>query len=431
MAVQTGIARYICPSCGGAMQFDPKAGKLKCPYCDTVMTKEELEAQEAAAGSAADAPAEPGDAGWGSGAEQMKGYVCSSCGAKLTAGAHTVAARCPYCGSNAVTSQPFRETRRPDYVIPFKTVKNEAVQKYRGYIQKRKFLPAAFTRQAYIDEIQGVYVPFWLFSGRAEGEILFTATDEDTVRKGDSRETTETTYEVLRAGDLAFSRIPADASERMPDDLMDSLEPYDYSELRPFDLSYLPGFLAESFDVDGAESEKRADQRITNTFRQKMEQTVKHEQVRVKEERIRIGQKKTEYALLPVWLLSAKWNDKTYTFVINGQSGEMTGNLPVDNGKKWGLRAILFVVLLFLLHLFLKNWAADIIAAAVVSLIVSLIALSGMRPVSRRTQADSYTEGNLHLTREEEQLLETKKSSRPVQSAKPAQTGKPGPLKKK
>ena len=421
------IVQYKCPSCNGIMEFDPKEGKLKCPWCGTMAAEEDLEKQETESGGT-----EPGSgtpvsdqmqhsAGWGENAQQMQGYKCSSCGAELVADAHTVATRCPYCGNNAVTADPFHETIRPDYVIPFAHTKEEVKQRYREYTQKKRFfLPAAFTNQSYIDEIQGVYVPFWLFSGRAEGEFLFTACDEETTKNGDARETTKTSYDIVRAGSMAFSKVPADASARMPDDLMDSLEPYDYAGMKPFDMSYLPGFLAESFDVGDAENEKRAEQRITNSFRLQMEQTVKHKQVRVKEERIHIGEKKTEYALLPVWLLSTKWNDKTFLFAMNGQNGRMTGDLPVNPAKKWGFIAVLLIALLLLLHLPLQNWIVDLILAAIITLIVSAIVLSSMKPVARRTQAGEYTEGKLLLTREEERITGKERTMKPVLSGNPS-----------
>ena len=404
METAKGIAQYKCPSCNGIMEFDPKEGRLKCPFCGTVASPEELEKQEQAADGK---PAQPDNAGWGADAQQMQGYRCSSCGAELVADAHTVATRCPYCGNNAVTSDPFHETIRPDYVIPFKLSKNDAVQKYREYQKKKIFLPAAFTRSSYVDEIQGVYVPFWLFSGKAQGEMVFTATDEETTGSGDKKKTVKKSYRVLRAGDMSFSKVPADASKRMPDDLMDSIEPYDYGELKPFDLSCLPGFLAESFDVSSGDSEKRADERMSGTFELKMRESVKHKYVKEEQKQVRILQKKTEYGLLPVWLLSTKWENKTYLFAMNGQSGEMKGDLPVHQGKRWGFTIALFVILMLLFHLPLANWFVDVILAAIITLIVQAVLMSSMRPVAKRTQAGEYASGKLHLTKEEETPIPT------------------------
>ena len=385
-----GAAVYKCPSCGGSMAFDPKAGKLKCPFCDTVLTKEELAELEKQAETAAQ-----GD--WGADAQQMKGYVCSSCGAALITEANTAATRCPYCGNNAVLPEQFAGAVRPDYVIPFHFNKEDAKQKYRDYQKKRWLLPAAFTRSSYVDEIQGVYVPFWFFSGRADGSFRIEASDEKKSRKDGQEVVTIQHYEVERAGQLAFSRVPADASKRMPDDLMDSLEPYDHSELKPFEMSYLPGFLAERFDVDDKESEKRADLRIVNTFRSEVEKTVRHDRKTIRDEQVRILGKKTEYGLLPVWLLSAKWSGNTYLFAMNGQTGKMTGDLPVDNGKKWGVTAVIFAAVLFLLHLVLKSWVIDVVLAAVAALTVYAVAVEKMRPVARKTTAERFVTGELHL----------------------------------
>ena len=67
--------------------------------------------------------------------------------------------------------------------------------------------------------------------------------------------------------------------------------------------------------------------------------------------RIRRGQ--VQYALLPVWMLHTKWKGKDYLFSMNGQTGKLTGDLPVSWGRFWayfagiagGLAAVLSVLL--------------------------------------------------------------------------------------
>ena len=100
-----------------------------------------------------------------------------------------------------------------------------------------------------MQKIQGVYVPFWMFDGEAEGDARYAATRSHTYRSGDYEITETEHYDVYRAGWIAFEKIPADASSKMPDDHMDSIEPYDYQELKPFSTAYLPGFLADKLDV--------------------------------------------------------------------------------------------------------------------------------------------------------------------------------------
>ena len=40
------IKEYKCPCCGGAVEFDSKIQKIKCPYCDTEFDTEAFTAHE-------------------------------------------------------------------------------------------------------------------------------------------------------------------------------------------------------------------------------------------------------------------------------------------------------------------------------------------------------------------------------------------------
>ena len=273
---------YQCPACTGPLHFDGKIGKLKCDYCGSTYTAEEVEAiyaeknktaaeadkkaqekADAADAAAAQAAAEAsaaqagegasaaqaaGDAGaasgWGSDSAHMRAYNCTNCGAELICDDTTAATSCPYCGNPAVIPSKFAGVDRPDYVIPFKVDKKQAVNAFKEYYKGRKLLPSSFESQNHIEEIKGVYVPFWMFSGRIEGSAQYEAYEEDKRRVGDEEIVTRKYYDVHREGEMSVEKIPVDASTKMPDDLMDSIEPFDYKEMRPFAMEYMPGFLA-------------------------------------------------------------------------------------------------------------------------------------------------------------------------------------------
>jgi len=127
-----------------------------------------------------------------------------------------------------------------------------------------------------------------------------------------------------------------DASKKMPDDYMDSIEPYDYSELKPFSTAYLPGFLADKFDVTSEESQGRVQVRCENSAVEAMRATVSGYQTVVPAgKQVQMQQQDVKYALLPVWLLHTRWKDKDYLFAMNGQTGKMVGDLPVSWGRFW------------------------------------------------------------------------------------------------
>ena len=146
-------------------------------------------------------------------------------------------------------------------MIPFKLSREDAIRELKKHYRGKAFLPKTFSSENQLQKIQGVYVPFWLFSGEAEGSSHFECTRSRTYRSGEYRVTETEHYDVYRAGTMPFEKVPVDASSKMPDDHMDSIEPYDYSDLKPFSTAYLPGFLADKYDVSVDESRERADTR--------------------------------------------------------------------------------------------------------------------------------------------------------------------------
>ena len=118
---------------------------------------------------------------------------------------------------------------KPDFIIPFKLSKEDAVKALKNHYKGKILLPKSFTQENHVQKIQGVYVPFWMFDGEAEGDARYAATRSHTYRSGDYEITETEHYDVYRAGWIAFEKIPADASSKMPDDHMDSIEPYDLS----------------------------------------------------------------------------------------------------------------------------------------------------------------------------------------------------------
>ena len=144
-------------------------------------------------------------------------------------------------------------------------------------------------------------------------------------------------YDVRRAGTVRFERVPVDASSKMPDDHMDAIEPFDYKELKPFSTAYLPGFLADKYDVSVQDCAERADSRCETSAVELMEQDARgdYTSCTVESRNVTLHRGKVHYALMPVWLLSTKWNGKSFLFAMNGQTGKLVGDLPLDKGLYW------------------------------------------------------------------------------------------------
>lgn len=374
----TQVTNYQCPACTGPLHYSAKSGKLECDYCGSSFDVAEIEAlyarkeaeaaaakqeaEAAAAKQAADAKAEAAQAAkdeaaeaaaasggwdtsdlsrdWGAEADGLRVYSCPSCGAELICDQSTAATACPYCGNPAIVPGQFSGALRPDYILPFRLSKDDAVQALRAHYKGKPFLPRSFTSANHIEQIQGVYVPFWLFDGGAEGAASYRASNTNVYETGDYEITETRHYHVVRAGSLAFEKIPVDASSKMPDDHMDSIEPFDYTQLRPFSTAYLPGYLADKYDVTIDDSRDRADTRCRETLAQALRDTVTGYGACVTErEDIALRRGKVHYALLPVWMLSTKWRGQDFLFAMNGQTGKLVGDLPTDRGRFWGMFA--------------------------------------------------------------------------------------------
>lgn len=337
---------YKCPCCDGAIRFDSTAQKMKCPYCDTVFDMESLKGyDEELKNDTGDNMEWETDAGseWGSGeADGLCNYVCQACGGEIVADENTAATSCPFCGNPIVLKGRLSGTLRPDYVIPFKLDKKAAKDGLMKHLTGKRLLPKVFKDQNHIDEIKGVYVPFWLFDTDADARVRYRAT---TVRRWSDSDYdyTETSYYLVRRGGrISFEHVPVDGSAKMPNDLMESIEPFDYSDAVDFQTAYLAGYLADKYDVDAKQSVERANQRVKRSTEDAFAATVSgYDTVQTESSNINLHNGSAKYALYPVWLLNTTWNGEKYTFAMNGQTGKFVGDLPVDKAEARRMRLLI------------------------------------------------------------------------------------------
>ena len=337
--MSTQVTNYQCPACTGPLHFDEQSGKLKCDYCESSFAVEEVEALFAEKNARAESqtPHEAVSSEWGEDAAKMRAYNCPSCGAELICDETTAATACPYCGNPAIVPGQFSGNKKPSFIIPFKLTKEQAVAALKKHYQGKPLLPKAFSDENHLQEIKGVYVPFWLFNGVADADVAFKTTRTHAHTTGKERVITTDHYEVWRKGTMAFNHVPVDGASKMPDAYMDAIEPFDYGGLEPFSLSYLPGFLADKYDVPAEECAPRVESRCRNTALDAMRNTVVgYESCIPVREDVSVKCSEAEYALLPVWLLSTKWKEKTYLFAMNGQTGKLVGDLPVSRERLLG-----------------------------------------------------------------------------------------------
>ena len=177
--------------------------------------------------------------------------------------------------------------------------------------------------------------------------------------------------------------------------------------------------------MDEKDSRDRAGKRASHTAAEALKKTVKgYDSVdtRVHHEDVSFG--RTQYALMPVWMLSTRWNGKNFLFAMNGQSGKMTGDLPVSTPKTAGLFAVLTAALFFIGTLLFKDSVAlPLIIALIISGIVVLIMRSSMKPVVQKSQANEYVVGGsasqgMRLGLSTDRYVRTTQTSRKIEQKK-------------
>lgn len=336
------LQQYKCPCCGGDIEFDSAIQKMKCPYCDSEFEMESLAAlDEDLKNDGEDQMNWDSTAGgeWEEGeAEGLSTYVCQSCGGEIVADQTTAATACPYCDSPIVMKEQLSGALRPDFVIPFKLDKKAAVAALKAHYNGKRLLPKVFKDENHIEEVKGIYVPFWLFDADADANVRYKATKTRTWSDSEYRYVATSYYSVRRAGKIGFERVPVDGSTKIDDTLMESIEPFSFEDAVDFQTAYLAGYLADKYDVDSEQSIARANERIKESTEEMFRSTVMGYETVVKERsNISLQNGSAKYALYPVWMLNTDWNGKKYTFAMNGQTGKIAGDLPLDKAayKRW------------------------------------------------------------------------------------------------
>ena len=333
---------YQCPNCNAALEFDNASGMFRCLFCDGTFSEQQIKTlfkdneqmpldtdePELTAGQREDEEF--------SGASAL--YTCPNCGAGVICDTLTASTRCHFCHTPVILTGRLSGEFKPDLIIPFSTTKELAQSSFNNYIKGKFLLPRGFKKEAEITGISALYVPYWLKSGIVHAEASGEGKVVRTWRTGDTVHTHTKIYHVEREAELAFIRVPCDGSKRISDELMESIEPFDYNGIKPFSMSYLSGCAAEKYDVTSQQAQERIDERIQQAAVEALKADMTgYSSITVKHSSMNFKNQTCVYALLPVWFLNYTYKGQDYAFAMNGQTGTMFGRLPISR-----LKAFLF-----------------------------------------------------------------------------------------
>ena len=330
-----------CPHCSAPVHFSASKGKMKCEYCGYEFDASEIKSEENVELESSEETVDEIEA-------KFVRYNCPDCGAEIITDENTSATFCLYCGNTSIIKSRLEGQFAPSLIIPFKTEKEKAIEAFKNIRKGKPFVPKTFNSEANIEKITGLYIPFWLYNITVDGKMDGTATKVKHWTTGNTHYTKTDYYNVERSAKMNFKRVPVDGSEKFDNDIMNTIEPFNYQELVKFHHAYLSGFLAEKYDVDSDRAFEDAKNRALVSGKKTLDKSLSYATVKRKNEKIEVLDKTYEYVLLPVWMVSVKYNNEFYIFAMNGQTGEFVGNIPLDKKKVVIYSSLVFLIVMVL-----------------------------------------------------------------------------------
>ncbi|HHV13292.1 MAG TPA: hypothetical protein GXX75_23755 [Clostridiales bacterium] len=351
------VIHYKCPNCGADMAFDSQTGLLRCGSCgrtDNIermagkdpshetgdvsfdMDEEDHKAADSAFEHDYHDPSHEDEPSAHStfGENEATEYHCNNCGAVLITDAQTTATTCSFCGAGVVLGDRLSGSLAPAKVIPFTISKEQAQEAFKKWCKKGLLTPGDFMTADRIKNITGLYVPFWLYDLNGRGEAEATCTRVRTYTMGDWIYTETKWYHVYRKVDLNYNRIPCDASKKMEDSMMDKLEPFNYTNLKDFNMPYLAGYIAEKYDFTDEQMLPRIKERVGGYVDNYLRSTINgYNTVNINRKEINVRKRRADYTLLPIWMVCYDYRKAEHIFAMNGQTGKIVGKPPLSKQK--------------------------------------------------------------------------------------------------
>ncbi len=300
---------FKCKNCGGNSIYSPKQKGMYCPFCDSENSHERTD-------------------------EKSEMKICPNCSGELNVEEHTSALQCPYCDHYIILNERVEGEYAPVKMIPFKLDKEMVKNLMKENFGKKIFAPTDFLSEVKLNSMTGEYVPFWMFDYQTRCLYDGEGTKVHVSRMGDTEITETSFYHVVRDISIQYQNIPADASTKMTDDIMDLMEPYQYQELTEFKPEYMSGFLGEKYNMPAQDVEFRAKHKMSESAETFLNQSISgYVRLAHGNKEIRVGKQESQYVLLPVWKYIYKYKEELYPFYINGQTGKIIGKVPVSTAK--------------------------------------------------------------------------------------------------
>lgn len=350
--------KFVCPNCGGGMEFCIDEQKLQCLYCNTTVNleDEETSVKEYSFNELEHLKYHS----WGGKEKVIK---CENCGGETVIDEMTAADYCAFCGSSHIVESNKEDVGiKPETIIPFKIVKKDAEKKFKKWIRSKFFAPKEVKNRQVLDKLKGVYIPFFTYDSNSstayvarKGTYYYTTHTKRVNGKTVTERRRHTRWRTVRGVYTEyFNDILINASTKIKDKLANRLGDFKLKELKTYKKEYLSGFLAEKYSKSLNEGWIEAKDIIDGDIYQGIRRQVGGDEFRLVNRSTNYGDIKFKHILLPIWMSSYSFKNKMYSFIINGQTGKVSGEYPKSPGKI--IAVILGVILIgLIIYMLISN----------------------------------------------------------------------------
>jgi hypothetical protein len=353
MAEITALEKHACPACGAQAEWNPSKQKLVCPFCGTeapyTVDADTGKVRELDLVSALRSIPDE-DRGWQT---DRRSVQCQSCKAVMVYDLARVGQNCEFCGSPALVDyQEIKSPIRPQSLLPFKFTASQVRERMRAWYAGRWFAPGTLKRLALVDQIKGIYVPYWTFDAqaecpwRAEAGYYYYVTESytDSQGKRQTRQVQKVRWEPA-SGHVShfFDDEPVPGSRGIDAGLLRGVEPFPTQELVPYDTAFLSGFVVEHYQVVLLDAAQQGRERMHEELRALCSAEVPGDTQRNLEVFPTYSAQTFKHILVPLWLLTYTYGKRVFQVVANGYTGTIAGKYPKS---PWKIAAAVLVAIL-------------------------------------------------------------------------------------
>ena len=380
-----------CPSCGADLKFDPKSQMLICPHCRNKYNPEDVKDLKLDEAKEVEKVENVENAENGI---KVISYKCSHCGAELFTTDETMTTFCSFCRSGTILDRKVLKKRVPDYIIPFSISKEECKEIYINRIKKSFFAPKRMIDSEEVEKIRAIYMPYWLYAFKYEGPNTAKGSSY-AYSSGDYRYYND--YEITTNLEAKFKGLTHDASSDFTDRMSEAIEPFNIKDLKKFSPSYLSGFYADNENVHSKVYIEEYNKIANDIVSEKLGEEDAYRNHNITPI-VNLDEKSVKLALFPVYFLATKsrsGNNLNYA-VINGQTGKMTADIPIDPRKIFGFSTILAVILFFILNFFVTLTMSSLIICSIIFNLISLFIISNQNNKIKDKEENITDKGKLY-----------------------------------